>query len=318
VAPLPPPVIERPPEAADAVAVVDAEDEDDPEGFYVRPSLRPGALSEAPFLTPSLHPTALGGPPFPTASAMNDGPMSVRTVGSAFADPAAAPRFRLSAAGLPLKWAAVIAITAVLSFAAGLLVASGPVEVKVGDDRRPPAATARTDPATKPADTSAPGSPSQAAVRPAATTEPTTTVAPSDTAARDDSTAPDATSAPTAEPSAVAAVDVDGSDLAPHQGYLVVRCPERPDAHVYVLGHRMGAVDEPLSVSCGLINVRLGNRPLTTWYGRGHAVQVECQSLTDVSLSGGEAMHPGAQQTAAPPAATKTPSTHRYWVPSSL
>jgi hypothetical protein len=244
--------------------------------------------------------------------------MSVRTVGSAFGQPGAVPRFKLSAGGLPLRWTAAIAVTAVLSFAAGLLVASGPVQVKLGEGpaKRVPvpstqpslAAAAPPSAGAATADSHA-GNEARASRAPApATTEPDT--APAVAAAAEAA----------GEPSSEATPEVagaDGSDLPQHKGYLLVRCPDRPGAHVYVLGHRMGEVGSLLSVSCGLINVRLGNRPLNKWYGRGHAVQVECQSVTDVTLSAGEELHPGAEHRGAPTAAAK-PQSHRYWVPSSL
>ncbi|MBW2523702.1 MAG: hypothetical protein JRI23_05980, partial [Deltaproteobacteria bacterium] len=117
------------------------DDEDEPEGFYVRPSLRPGALSEAPFYTPSQFPAAIGGPPFgdfgPTHEvALASGADDDEVPSSADAR----PRQR-GAMTVPFGWAVVTLVAVMLAFVTGIVLS------RRGD----PEPAARTTPTAAPA-----------------------------------------------------------------------------------------------------------------------------------------------------------------------
>ncbi|MBW2529529.1 MAG: hypothetical protein JRI23_35455 [Deltaproteobacteria bacterium] len=78
-------------------------------------------------------------------------------------------------------------------------------------------------------------------------------------------------------------------------GYLIVRCPERPDLRVYLRGTvvRLG---KRVRVQCGLVHMRLGTYPLGTWYGEAKAVPVDCRALTEVTLEAGEPIDPAKER----------------------
>ena len=99
-----------------------------------------------------------------------------------------------------------------------------------------------------------------------------------------------------------------------YEGYLIAHCDQQLDAHVYVIGIPMGPPGEKLRVPCGLINVRLGTKPLQIWYGRGRPVRVACQSVTEFDFAAPQPMAPGAEQGTADPGA----GDDRYWIPPSL
>lgn len=280
-APAPPVLDDEPTTPADEEEDPDEEDE---EGIYIRPSLRPGALSESPFLTPSNYPPPIGGPPFLEPGDYDDPSAAAGEGGAGGSAVGASLRFRLRSASLPVKGAALLVVAVLFAFVAGMIVASGPVRLEVG-----PESTAKT--------TAAIDEPGRTSER-AGDTPSATPSHPSDSAGT--------TTAASASATAEAAAGVDVSELPPDHGYLIVHCPERPELGVYV-GGKVVRQGETLEVPCGLVNVRLGSFPLGTWYGRGRSVPVACRSVTQVTMKAGAPMDPGDERSRAksrPSAAT--------------
>ncbi|MBW2458051.1 MAG: protein kinase [Deltaproteobacteria bacterium] len=160
------------------------------------------------------------------------------------------------AVALPAKWltgvAVVVAVTALASFALGLLVASGGLQISlkgksdeptVQPTQRPPAPVPPPSPTAKPA-APAPTAPTAASVK------------------EGDDASADGKDGDTADDGR------DGSNLPRNRGFLVVNSSEE-DAVVYVYGARVGKVGEKLEVQCGVRFVRLGTYPLTGWIGKG-------------------------------------------------
>ena len=214
-------------------------------------------------------------------------------------------RARVANATVPVKLLALFALTAVLSFAAGLIVASGPVKVSVGHG---PAAAES-------------GAPAAARERGGEPTGPIAARSPSSggsgptVAAAGTGDARDAAAAQgTAQPAAARAPDDgdDGSSLPADLGYLVVSAPD-PDAQVYVGGEPAGRASKKLVVRCGLVNVRLGTLPLHTWYGKGKAVSVACQGVTAVNMEKAKAMASGPAT-----AGARAGKRHAYWAPDDI
>jgi hypothetical protein len=201
---------------------------------------------------------------------------------------------------VPTRWvvpiAAVIAIVAIVSFATGLLVGSGPLDVRVaaeGGSARPAAGPPPT------ASLDGPGSVGRPPETPSAVAS--TEAPPKDGIA---------TSAPSAEPAADDGDD--GSRLPAGFGYLLVRS-SAADVHVYVSGAPIGVTGTKLLVRCGMLHVRLGEVPLRSWLSPGKPVSVVCQGVTTVAIEPGKPEAAGAVPTTEP----ATPSSPRF-VPSEL
>jgi eukaryotic-like serine/threonine-protein kinase len=217
-------------------------------------------------------------------------------------------RARVANAGVPVKLLALFALTAVVSFAAGLIVASGPVKVSVGHG--PAVADSGPTGAAHERNGDPPG---QTAARSATSAMADANGANGATAGTSD--ARDTTaSRGTSQAGSVRAGDDgdDGSSLPADLGYLVVSAPD-PDAQVYVGGEPAGRASKKLVVRCGLVNVRLGTLPLHTWYGKGKAVSVACQGVTAVNMEKAKAMASG-------PATPGKPAGKRraYWAPDDI
>ncbi|MBW2455715.1 MAG: protein kinase [Deltaproteobacteria bacterium] len=198
---------------------------------------------------------------------------------------------------LPIRWLAVVAITALASFILGLLVSSG-VEVSVtsGDGTTQPSAP--PNPASPTAPT-APGS-----VAPTPTPTATETTAPS--AEPEKADAGDDSSSQSGD-------DVDPSTLPPNRGYLWVESSQQ-DGEVYMKGVHAGSVGKANVVPCGTGFVRLGTVPLTKWYGPGQVVTVPCQGITKLTLEPGRNPPAGATPGKGP----GKPPSGGDWVPSTL
>jgi hypothetical protein len=199
-----------------------------------------------------------------------------------------------------------VAITAVASFAAGLLVASGPVEVRVV----PIQTTVSTTEAPSTHRSATTGDQAQQPAEPPAGTAAAEASA---RATADSEASATSTSAEPEDPASDDAVDV--ASLLEWEGVLVVRSPAE-NAHVYVLGKPMGPVGKRLKVPCGLVNVRLGTKPLRSWFGPGRPVRVACRSFTEVEFRSGVPIASGAEWPA--PAREQKAAPSPYWIPSSL
>ena len=58
-----------------------------------------------------------------------------------------------------------------------------------------------------------------------------------------------------------------------------------PEAHVYVGGEYLGPIGEALEVECGVVNIRLGTKPLKRWYDEGRAVNVKCGEVNEITIA---------------------------------
>lgn len=211
-----------------------------------------------------------------------NGPVTVAPLGSVIVSPD-----QVHTPGmLPMKWVVVVAITAVASFAMGLLVASGGVEVRISEGTPTPAATAQPAPTRAlpptPAASSAPAAPP--------TAQPSSSPAP--------------------EPLEAEVSDLDARDLPHNHGFLLVTSPAA-DGFVYLRGERVGVAGKPIEVLCGLHFVRVGNENTTKWYSAGRAVAVACQGVTKMNMpmGGGPVGNPGGSQFLKPGA---------VWTPGDL
>jgi hypothetical protein len=184
-----------------------------------------------------------------------------------------------------MKWAAVLVVAVLFAFVAGMLLASGPVQVRVAE--APPSA-APPSPSAAPMPTAIP-SPPDASVAAAEAPTATSTI----TASAAASTSEPAPSAPMIDDGP------DGSELPRSRGYLIVHCPERPELRAYLVG-KVVKLGKRVRVRCGLVNVRLGTFPLGTWYGLGRAVPVACQAVTEVTLKPGKPIDPGRERDGEP------------------
>jgi eukaryotic-like serine/threonine-protein kinase len=92
---------------------------------------------------------------------------------------------------------------------------------------------------------------------------------------------PSATAAPTASASSEPAEE---DDVAPDRSRLVVTTVF-PDAHVYLGGEYLGLVDTPLDVKCGIVNIRLGTKPLKRWFDSARAVNAKCGEVVKVTIA---------------------------------
>lgn len=244
---------------------------------------------------PRAQPPALAAeqPPFEDGRKLTKAPAHPRQNVLAPASPPAAPAPPRSRrrGGLPLGWAITAGVLAVLSFVAGLVISVGPVSIRFGGEsaepeRRPP-----------PRSTLGRGQPAPAA-RSAAH--------PSSSAPAPVSSSPNATtSAPATQP---VATDADVSALPHDKGLLVVQNSAK-GLHVYVNGRRMGPTNQKLEAQCGMVHVRLGDRPLASWYSEGRAVDVECQSVTTVTIATGEPIPVGLSHGPAPKGTAREPWT---------
>jgi hypothetical protein len=212
-------------------------------------------------------------------------------------------RSRVANAGIPVKLLGLFAVTAVASFAAGLIVASGPVQVSVGDEPNP----SRSGAATAPSDRSADAPQTNGACSPPSA--PTAAVATPGAAASAEAGGPPHTAAD--DGTAHATDDDDGSSLPAYLGYLLVGTPE-PRAHVYVGGEPTGRAGKKLVVRCGLVHVRLGTLPLEIWFGPGRAVPVACRGVTSVNMDQAKAVRSG------PNSSSPSPYRRRYWSPDDI
>jgi hypothetical protein len=205
------------------------------------------------YLSPSQAPPSQG----PMSGTWMGNPVTVAPPGSIIVPPGG----QLPSAGmLPLKWVVIVAMTAVASFALGLLVASGGVEVRLAQNEpAPPVQTA----APAPPPTPPPEVKPEPAPKPAP--EPKVEDEPASKGGKDDG------------------LNEDAGNLPVTQGYLVVNSPAE-DGYVYVRGQRVGVVGKPLQVPCGLHFVRVGNQNVTRWHTHGRAVAVACQGVTTVNL----------------------------------
>jgi hypothetical protein len=187
-------------------------------------------------------------------------PVTVAPPGSIIVPPGG----QLPEAGmLPLRWVVMVALTAVASFALGLVVASGGVEVRLASNDPPPPETAAPAPPSPPP--SPAPTPEAKPEPPPKPPEPTPKAEDKPASAADDP------------------ADEDAGNLPATQGYLIVTSPVE-DGYVYVRGQRVGVLAKPLQVPCGLHFVRVGNQNVTRWHTHGRAVAVACQGVTKVNL----------------------------------
>jgi hypothetical protein len=169
---------------------------------------------------------------------------------------------------LPVRWLSavtmVVAITAIASFALGLFLGGGGVGPWA------------TRPTAAPAPETAPVAPSEPKASGTAVAANAPAPAP----------APRTEAAPPAETAPASDDGLDGSNLEPVRGYLVVTS-SRTDAAVYVQGRYVGKVGHRIDTLCGVRFVRLGTYPLQTWIGKGRPVGVVCQGTTRVTIEPG-------------------------------
>ena len=116
---------------------------------------------------------------------------------------------------------------------------------------------------------------------------PSTTSGPSDPEVTAEPIATTAASArldPSTAPSAVASASASADAIPPNRARLVITTVY-PDAHVYMGGNYVGPVGEPLEVDCGIVNIRLGTKPLKRWHDEGRAVDVKCGEVNEVTIA---------------------------------
>lgn len=193
-------------------------------------------------------------------------------------------------ASVSLKVIIAVAICSVVSFAAGMLIAQRPVDVRVTG---------------APYATSGPGEPTAGAASPQPPVASTATGE-----AKEDVPGPAPAESPATKEAPAEGKPRDGDDgsrLPESHGYLVVTTTAE-DAHVYVNGQHLGDAGEKLMARCGILHVRVGTKPLTRWFGRGKAVSIACQGVTSVSFD--RWMYDEQQ--------SSVPKARRGWIPDGL
>jgi hypothetical protein len=207
----------------------------------------------------------------------------------------------------PTKWIIAVAVTAVASFAAGLLIATvSGVQVQMGDNASaasaPPveAPVAKSPVAKSPVDQPAPPSEPTKEAKPdpdAADSAATDPEAVDPDAADPEAVDPDAAADPEAadpeadpdagslqpSPSAVDKARADAKNLPHGVGMFLVRTSQ-PDAWVYVSGRPYSKAGVPFQVVCGPHHVRLGDANRSTWFEPGQSMTLACRELTDVTI----------------------------------
>ncbi|MEM1032882.1 MAG: hypothetical protein AAGN82_21230, partial [Myxococcota bacterium] len=188
-------------------------------------------------------------------------------------------------------WVGAIAVTAIVSFVLGVIIASGSIiEVNVGN-RDAPAGSSPPEPKAAPvaaATEDTAKAPSAAAVVDGAEVSPPSGAPQGAAEAAPTGDPPSAP--PKALPAPSAPLPTEGrppvAELAPGRGWFRVAGPF-PNAVVYVQGTQTGPLGEWFAADCGVKFVRLGSRPLRVWYAGGRAVDIACGGHTDVTFKAG-------------------------------